>query len=309
MSNRPKNVGASVRQRLLNIARDSGSDFAVTLSNYALERLLYRLSCSSHSDRFVLKGAMLFRKWSDQPHRATRDMDLLAFGSPAAEDVTRLIRDICSTSVDDDGVEFLPHTLRTEEIREAQEYDGIRVKLTAIIAGAHVPLQIDIGFGDAVVPEPQELVYPTLLEFPAPTIRAYSRESVIAEKLHAMVSLGIANSRMKDFFDIYTLATTSEFMGEAICAAIRATFERRSTAIPSDTPVALTPEFSTDRIKVSQWQAFTMGGSVKGVGVDLAAVVELLCLFLLQPLTSLSRGESLAGNWLPAGHWTVSDRE
>lgn len=303
MSYNPKNVGASVRQRLLNLAHASNSDFTTILSNYALERLLYRLSCSPHRNQFVLKGAMLFRIWSDENRRATRDMDLLAFGSSAAEDVAAMMRDICSNPVADDGVEFQLGTLRTEEIREFQEYDGVRVKLTAAIGGARVPLQIDIGFGDDVVPEPNETIYPTLLEFPAPQIRAYSREAVIAEKFHAMVSLGIANSRMKDFYDIHALATTSEFAGETICLAIKATFERRSTAIPSDTPIALTPEFSNDATKLQQWRAFVARGIVNGACADLGAVVELLCLFLLPPLSSLSRREVFNHRWTPSEQW------
>lgn len=303
MSGKPKNIGASVRQRLLNISRENSTDFVVTLSNYALERLLYRLSCSQHKDRFVLKGAMLFRIWSDELHRATRDMDLLAFGNPAVEEISGLFRKICEFEVENDGVQYQLGSIRAEKIREAQEYDGVRVKLIALIAGARVPLQIDVGFGDAVVPPAQEISYPTLLEFPAPRIKAYTRETVIAEKFHAMASLGIANSRMKDFYDIYLLATSFGFSGNAVCSAIKATFERRSTPIPSDPPIALTEEFVRDSTKVIQWRAFTSGGNVKNASDDFDAVVNLLCLFLLPPVRCALGGEPFISNWVPPGPW------
>jgi predicted nucleotidyltransferase component of viral defense system len=304
MSDRPTNIGASVRQRLLNISRNSDNDFVVTLTDYALERLLYRLSRSQHKDRFVLKGAMLFRIWSDEPHRATRDLDLLAFGSPFAEDIAGLFREICEFLVEDDGVQYKPDSIRTEEIRETQEYDGVRVKLIALISGARVPLQIDVGFGDSVVPPATEIAYPTLLDFPAPRIRVYSRETVIAEKFHAMVTLGIVNSRMKDFHDIYTLATTCRFSGSVICSAIKATFESRSMQIPQNPPIALTEEFSKDSSKITQWSAFITNGSVKTASVDLSEVIELLHLFLLPPIHYLFKGEPFDSNWVPPGPWS-----
>lgn len=303
MTDSPKSVGASVRQRLLNLSRASGTDFVVTLSNYALERLLYRLSCSQHRDRFVLKGAMLFRIWSEEPHRATRDMDLLAYGSPAAEEIAGVFREACALEVQDDGVLFQHESVLAEDIREAQEYDGIRVRITAMIAGARVSLKIDVGFGDAVVPAAEETRYPTLLGFPAPQIKAYARETVIAEKFHAMVSLGIANSRMKDFYDLYALATSCEFSGSVICSAIHATFERRSTQVPSAVPVALTAEFSQDPTKMTQWRAFVTGGSVSIESFDLSEVVVTLGSFLLPPVKSLFVGQPFDKKWVPPGPW------
>jgi len=199
---KPKNVGASVRQRLLNVSRETGTDFVVTLSNYALERLLYRLGCSTHRDRFILKGAMLFRIWSNEPHRTTRDMDLPASGSPGAEDIAQVFREICGLPVEDNGVVFRIESIRTDEIRDAQEYGGVRVRIIALIAGARAPLQIDVGFGDEVLPPAELMTYPALLDFPAPHIRAYARETVISEEFHAMVLPGIANSRMKDLYDL-----------------------------------------------------------------------------------------------------------
>ncbi|MEI6915014.1 MAG: nucleotidyl transferase AbiEii/AbiGii toxin family protein [Armatimonadota bacterium] len=289
---------------MLHLSRKTGTDFGVTLTNYAFERLLYRLSCSPHRERFVLKGAMLFRIWSGDPHRATRDMDLMAFGNPAADDIAGLFREMCTLDLEDDGVIFQEGRIRTEEIRETQEYDGVRVKLIAQIAGARIPLQIDVGFGDAVVPPAEEMLYPTLLGFPAPQIKTYTRETVIAEKFQSMVSLGIANSRLKDFYDIYWLASSYGFSGQSVGSAIRATFERRSTSIPSVPPIALTEEFSGDPAKVNQWRAFITGRGVKTVSADLDEVVVLLRQFLLPPSQYLVTGEPFGKNWFPPGPWT-----
>jgi predicted nucleotidyltransferase component of viral defense system len=298
-----KNISQSVRQRLLNISRQQNVDFGVVLTNYALERFLYRLSCSDYRNRFVLKGAVLFRIWSDEPHRATRDLDLLAFGDPAAAEISRLFGDVCNLSLQDDGVQFQPESIRTEDISDAQEYGGLRIRLNALIAGARVPVKIDIGFGDAVTPPPEEMRYPTILDFPAPVIRTYPRETVVAEKLHAMVALGIANSRMKDFYDIYSLAGNYEFDGTRLCSAIRSTFERRTTVIPVTVPIALTLEFSQDDLKMSQWRAFVNGGNVRQVSLTLTEVVETLGSFLLPAMNAASQGQQFAATWVPPGPW------
>jgi predicted nucleotidyltransferase component of viral defense system len=298
-----KNIGASVRQRLLNISRDQNIDYGVMLSNYALERFLYRLSCSEYKDKFILKGAMLFRIWSSEPHRATRDMDLLASGDPVASEIESLFRDICSVRVEDDGVNYETESIRIDYIREEQEYGGMRVRLLASIAGARVPLQIDIGFGDAAIPTAEKTEYPTILNFPAPMIRTYTRETVIAEKFHAMVTLGIANSRMKDFYDIYSLAMSYQFDSNSLCSAIRSTFERRSTAVPDVAPIALTAEFSRDSLKVSQWRAFISGGNVMQTALTLQEAVEVISSFLLPAISAVSQKRQHDGTWVPPGHW------
>ncbi len=298
-----RGVGHSVRQRLLNISRQRGVDYGSMLTNYALERFLYRLGCSEHGDRFVLKGAMLFRLWSDEPHRATQDLDLLAFGNPAAAEILLLFQEICDAKTDDDGVDFHSHSLRIEDIRGEQEYGGLRVRLLASIAGARVPLKIDVGFGDALTPPAESTRYPVVLDFPAPVIRAYARETAIAEKLHAMVVLGIANSRMKDFYDIYSLAQNYQFDASTLCSAITATFGRRSTAIPATTPIALSDEFSQDTVKVGQWRAFIAGGTVRQASVTLVEVIDVIGAFLLPPMLAASRGQRFTGTWVPPGPW------
>lgn len=203
------------------------------LTRYANERLLYRLAQSSHAKSFVLKGAALFMLWTDKPHRATRDVDLLGFGDPSSDRIRAVMTDLISLEVDDDdGLTFDKSTLEVEPIREDQGYGGIRAVLIAVLAGARARLQVDVGFGDVVTPGVLEVVFPTLLDLPAPRLRAYTRETVVAEKLEAIVQLGLANSRMKDFYDLIILSRMFEFQGPTLARAILATFSRRKTSVP-----------------------------------------------------------------------------
>jgi predicted nucleotidyltransferase component of viral defense system len=300
---RPRNLAASVRQRLMNIARQQKEAFDLVLIRYALERLLYRLSQTHHHDRFVLKGAMLFQIWSGQIHRPTRDLDLLGQGSPSPTDFEQIFRDVCNQEVDDDGLEFRGETIRAEQMKEDEEYQGLRLKLEARLAAARIPIQIDIGFGDAVTPDPVEIIYPTLLEFPAPTLQAYPRETVVAEKFQAAVMLGIANSRMKDFYDLWTLARGFEFSGSMLCEAIRATFDRRKTALPTASPLAFTVEFTEDDQKLRQWAAFVRKGKLDADGLSLSAIAKILEAFLMPPTTAIVHGEKFDGHWPPGGPW------
>lgn len=255
MTKPPRDIGASVRTRLMNLARQRGQVFDLLLTRYTLERLLYRLSISEHRNRFVLKGAMLVTTWFDDPHRPTRDLDLLGFGESSAESMLAVWTEICATPADD-GITFDGDGLRATPIREDMEYGGIRLRTTATIARARIYVTVDIGFGDAVEPGPEEIHLPVLLDLPAPHLRAYARETVIAEKFHAMVTLGRANSRMKDFYDVWMLSKTYEFNRERLAQAIAATFTRRGTDIPQSLPDAFTPEFFRDPSKLQQWTAF-----------------------------------------------------
>lgn len=283
MAKELKNIGASVRARLLQVSKASGQTFDLVLTRFALERLLFRLSQSPHADRLVLKGAMLMMSWFDDPHRGTRDLDLLGFGDPGAEPMLAAFREILAQEAVD-GVEFDVDALRIDRIREEVEYGGLRLRTTAAIGGARIGLTIDIGFGDAVEPGPEELDYPSMLDFPMPRLRGYARETVIAEKFQAMVALGRANSRMKDFYDIWILSRSFNFDDERLPRAIAATFTRRGTAIPQDLPDALTPAFAQDAQKQRQWRAF-----VEGVAHDpgqLAIVIKDIAAFLMPRATS-----------------------
>lgn len=278
MAKVPKNLGASVRARLLALAQAQGQTFDVVLLRFALERLLYRLSRSHHADRFVLKGAMLLMTWLTAPHRATRDLDLLGFGEPSPDDVLSTFRDILGQN-GDDGVMFDVGALRVERIRENAAYGGLRLRTTANIGGARVAVVIDIGYGDALDPSAETVEYPVLLDLPAPRLRAYTRETVIAEKFQAMVALGRANTRMKDFYDIWILSRTFTFDDDRLSRAIAATFERRITPIPNEPPDALSDAFAQDAQKQAQWQAFVAGVATAAGPLD--AIIADVSAFLM----------------------------
>ena len=306
MPKKARNVAASHRARLLALARERREDFQFLLGRWAIERFLYRLSISDHKDRFVLKGAMFFIAWAGQLHRPTRDLDLLAWGSPDLEEVTAAIRAICAMECDD-GLQFELHGVEGERIKEDAEYAGVRVWVPASLDRAKVRLQIDVGFGDAVDPEPQEVTFPVLLPLEPPRLRAYPPEAMVAEKLHAMVLLGIANSRMKDFFDIWTLASSCQFRLPVLVGSIRSTFQRRSTPLPTGTPLALTDEFLEDASKKAQWGAFVRRLGLPEGPPSLKDVGGLLGQFLLPALTSAASTEALDRTWNPPGPWCVAE--
>lgn len=279
----PRNVGASVRDRLQKLARAKREDFQLLLTRYANERLLFRLSASNHANRFVLKGAALFTVWTGTMHRATRDLDLLGFVTPDAAQLREILADVLDLDVPDDGVRFDLGTLSVAPIREEQRYGGMRAEVVAQLASARVRLQVDVGFGDAITPEPTSVEYPALLDYPAPRLRAYPRETVVAEKLEAMVQLGLANSRMKDFYDIAMLARSFEFDSDTLARAIRATFERRTTPLPTTTPVALSSTFAEDRAKRAQWSGFVRKTGARDAG-SLGEAVAAVRSFVEVPL-------------------------
>ena len=300
----PKDTAASVRQRLLNASRATGEPFDLLLTRYGVERLLFRLGCSRWSSEFVLKGAMLFATWHEIPMRPTRDVDLLGFGSPEVERLADIFRSICTESVIDDGVTFDPESVSAAPIRETNAYHGVRIRLGATLSGAKIPLQVDVGFGDAIVPDPQEIAFPTLLEFPAPTVRAYPIYTVISEKLQALTVLGMANSRMKDYYDLWTFATRAEIRGSILVAAIQATFERRGTPIPKEVPMGLTTDFAVDREKSRQWKAFTEKMETNPLNPALDEVVGVLREFLYPALgAARSSGDEFDRLWQPGGPW------
>ena len=217
-----KNLPASIRQRLLNVTQERNDDFGLVLTEYALERMLFRLSKSKYRETFILKGALLFEVWTKERYRATRDADFLAKGDNAPERFIRIFQEISTIEVINDGLRFDSKTVKAERIKEDADYEGVRVTFTAFLDKAQIPIQIDIGFGDAIRPGPVETGYPSLLDLPSPRLLTYPRETVVSEKLEAMVKLGIANSRMKDFYDLHSLSKVFEFDGKALVDAVRA---------------------------------------------------------------------------------------
>ncbi len=297
------NLPASVHDRLLKIARERGAEFQDLLINYALERWLYRMTQSAHRDRFVLKGAMLFAIWCDEPHRSTGDLDLLGYGTNSIAEMEEIFREICLVECKADGLEMPAGSVRGGVIREDRRYEGVRIHLLALLGKARIPLQIDIGFGDAVVPPPMEMTYPTLLDLPAPRLRAYQRETVVAEKFHAMVERGIGNSRMKDYFDLWVFTESFEFDGATLMEAIRATFERQQTALPTAVPVGLTNSFGEHPEKLAQWRAFVRRGKLRAGSVNLPEVVTRMHDFLMPIVNVLGADQSFAGQWRPKQGW------
>ena len=303
MTKTPKDISSSVRARLLHLARERGEDFQRVLTRYANERLLYRLASSTHASQFVLKGAALFTLWTGQPHRATRDLDLLGYGDPGVDHLRATFAEVLTLEVDDDGVRFDLESLTARLIREEQEYGGVRVEVIARVTAAQVRLQVDVGFGDAITPDATEVEFPTLLDFPAPRLRAYPRETVVAEKLEAMVQLGMANSRMKDFYDLTALAQHFSFEGEVLVRAIRATFERRQTPLPEGIPVALTDTFAQDATKKTQWTGFVRKAGVS-IPRSLAETTKAVATFVEKPLAAAAKGSPPPSTWPPGGPWS-----
>ena len=302
----PTNVAASVKQRLLNRAREQKEDFNLLLTKYGLERILYRIGQSKDKDSFVLKGALLFELWTEQRYRPTRDADFLSMGDNSPERYQQIFEEICDMKVEDDGVRFDRNTVKVEKIKEDQDYEGLRVTLTGFMEAARLPVQIDIGFGDAITPDPVETDFPTLLENPAPRLYSYPRETVIAEKFEALVKLGIANTRMKDFHDLKTLSELFHFDSGTLVNAIQRTFERRKTVVPIDKPpTALTEEFFADTTKMAQWDAFISKNKLYIQPSSLKSVATSIREFLMP----LMQPEIMSGEhrlrWEPSGSWTA----
>ena len=299
-----RNVAASVRDRLLSLARERGEDFQLLLSRYALERLLYRLGRSRHRDEFILKGAMLFFLWGDHMYRPTRDVDLLGFGDNSAARLQGIFRELCELSVEDDGLMLNADSVQVEEIRAEMEYGGMRVNLLGELADAHLSVQADIGFGDVVTPDARETTYPTLLDSPAPVVRVYPRETVVAEKYEALVKLGMANSRMKDFYDLWAIASGFDFAGVVLADAIRNTFQRRRTPLPEHTPTGLGPGFRADPQKNAQWNAFLRKTGIGTNSLPLAEVCGVVEIFLDSPTRALTEGKTFRAKWKAGGPWS-----
>jgi hypothetical protein len=300
-----RNLPASIAARLLRRAKQTGDVYQTLLTSFCFERFLYRLGVSDARERFVLKGAMLFRLWADQPYRATRDLDLLRKGDGSFEAIRRDVRGICEAKVEPDGVVFDADSIRVEAIRAEDEYAGTRATLPASCGPARLNLQIDLGLGDSVWPVPRICVYPALLDFPSPQVLVYPREAVVAEKLEAMVVLGDRNSRIKDFFDLHYLASHFDFDRLTLAEAIRRTFERRRTPIPKEKPIGLTTAYWENPSRPAQMQAFARrAGLTPAVELGSGEIVRLLGAFLLPVLDDLGRGIETEGVWLEGG-WKV----
>ena len=267
MNARRAGLAHSVQVRLARHAKAIDVDPNLVLTRYGVERFLYRLSRSPHAERFVLKGALLLLVWLGETLRPTRDADLLGFGELSDGALRRIVRDVCAVDVEPDAVTFLPETVEVQAIRDEDAYSGRRVSLEARLGPARLRIQVDVGIGDAVTPAPEWLEYPSLLDLPRARLRAYPRETVVAEKLHAMVLLGMRNSRMKDYFDVYALLREEAMDAGLLAQAVRSTFERRRSEVPADLPTGLSDAFSADAGRQAQWRAFLDKNRLSGPGL------------------------------------------
>jgi len=297
-----KNLAASVHQRLLNKAKASGRPFNEVLQYYAIERFIYRLSKTPHAKKFILKGALMFNVWQTLHSRPTKDIDLLGKLQNKINLINSAIKDACLQKVEPDGILFHAESISATTIKENTDYEGIRVRLRGNLGTIKLSLQLDIGFGDVVVPQVFKITYPTILDFPPPILYGYSMESTIAEKFHTMAQLNILNSRMKDFFDIWRLSRQFDFKGEILAEALYKTFKIRSTDIPSQ-PMKFMEILASEAIKETQWQAFLRKTKTNIPPISFAEVISSIKAFLEPVLTALSQGKDFRKTWKAPGPW------
>ncbi|HCP32332.1 TPA: nucleotidyl transferase AbiEii/AbiGii toxin family protein [Candidatus Acetothermia bacterium] len=300
---RTEGLAHSVHVRLVARAKKLGIEAQMMLERFALQRLLYRLSKSAHAERFVLKGAQLMLLWMGETVRPTRDADLLGLGDLSDDSLIRIFRGLCTLDVEPDGMEYLTETVQVASIRRENVYGGRRVTLKACLGNARLHLQVDVGIGDAITPDPDWVELPSLLDFPSPRLLGYPPETSIAEKVETMVARGLLNSRLRDYFDIFILAERKAFDGAVLTAAVRHTFERRGTSIPDDLPPGLLAKFAEEPGKQTQWESFHRKFDDPSVPEDLASVVERIALFVGPVLRAARGNDRFDRTWPPGGPW------
>ena len=298
----PKNIAASVRQRLLNKARETNHSFSELVQYFAMERFLYRLSKSTCANKFILKGALMLAVWEAPLARPTMDIDMLGKFDNRMEAIVDMIRNVCRQAVESDGIIFDEDSVSGVHITEDADYEGVRIKLRCRLDTVRISMQIDIGFGDVVVPKAKTIIYPSILDLPKPHLIGYSRESTVAEKFEAMVKLGILNSRMKDFFDIWFLSRQTDFVGKTLEKAIKTTFSIRSTGIPT-VPTAFTPAFSMDPTKDAQWKAFIRKNLLINIPKDFHKIVADVAMFLMPVVENITSKRPFKSSWKAPGPW------
>lgn len=297
-----RDVPASVRARLATHAKTSGRPFQEILQYFAMERFLYRVSISEHADKFVLKGGLMFAAWKTSLTRPTKDIDFLAFMANDTETAASVVRDICHVHDESDGIGFDPDSLAATVIKEDADYEGVRVTFRAELKGAKIHMQIDMGFGDVVAPEPQLISYPTILNHTAPKLRGYPAETVIAEKFEAMVKLGQLNSRIRDFYDVWSLSRQFDFDGDVLRNAIVGTFANRQTDVVAD-PVAFQPVFTQNDSKQKQWAGFCRKSKIDSAPGDLDEMMSEIAVFLSPVADAIVRDLPFYKNWKSGGPW------
>lgn len=298
-----KNIEASVNARLKNKAKEANRPFAEVLQYYGMERFLYRFSKSKYADRFVLKGALLFAVWQIPDRRTTLDIDFLARFDNEVTAIEKVMKEVCDTNVDPDGLNFDSQTVKGMKIKEDADYEGVRVKFTGFLNRAKIPMQIDVGFGDIVYPKTKVIYYPVILDFPKPHLNGYPQESVISEKFEAMIKLGLLNSRMKDFYDIWLMARQFEFNGANIASAIKKTFNNRKTDIPNKKPLFANEIYDEKSDRQTLWNAFLKKGDIQHAPETLSVTAKEIESFLIEPILALNKNVKFDKTWKSPRGW------
>lgn len=297
------NIQASIRDRLRNKAKETNRPFAEVLQYYGMERFLYRFGRSKYADKFVLKGALLFTVWQIPERRTTLDIDFLARYDNQVASIEAVIRHVCDVSVEPDGLIFDAKTIQGRKIKEDADYEGVRVKFMGFLERSHIPMQIDMGFGDIVYPKTKVIDYPVILDFPKPQLKGYPPESVISEKFEAMIKLGLLNSRMKDFYDIWLMIRQFNFNGSDLAEALKRTFEHRKTNIPAGKPLFVEEIYDEKSDRQTLWKAFLRKGNIKHAPEKLTITAKEIENFLIKPLDAINKAQEFVGEWKAPGQW------
>jgi len=302
MKKEVKNVKASVRARLQNKASETGRSFAEVLQYYGMERFLYRFSRSKYADKFILKGA-LFTVWDVPERRPTRDIDFVANYDNNVDAIERVIKSVCNISVEEDGLEFNSETVSGEKIKEAAVYEGVRIKFTGFLERARIPMQVDVAFDDQIYPKPKKIAYPVILNMPEPNLVGYPIESIVSEKFEAMIKLGLLNSRMKDFYDVWLMMRYFDFNGSKLSKALKKTFEHRKTSLPKETPLFDEEIYDDKSDRQTLWKAFLNKNDIKNAPPKLQEVAELIEKFFINPLEAITNSKDFMKKWNASGSW------
>lgn len=297
------NIQASIRARLQNKAKETNRPFAEVLQYYGMERFLYRFGRSKYADKFILKGALLFTVWQIPERRTTLDIDFLARYDNQVASIEAVIRDVCDVSVEPDGLIFEAKTIQGRKIKEDADYEGVRVKFKGFLERAHIPMQIDVGFGDVVYPKTKVIDYPVILDFPRPQLKGYPAESVISEKFEAMIKLGLLNSRMKDFYDSWLMIRQFNFNGLDLAETLKRTFEHRKTDLPAGKPLFAEEIYDEKSDRQTLWKAFLRKGNIKHAPETLAITAKEIEDFLIEPLDAIHKGKEFVSEWKAPGPW------
>jgi hypothetical protein len=298
-----KNIQASVRAQLQNKAKEAIRPFAEVLQYYGMERFLYRFSRSKYADKFILKGALMFTVWQVPQRRTTLDIDFSSNYDNQIATIEKVIRDVCKVPVTPDGLVFDSQTVKGQKIKEDADYEGVRVKFRGFLERSRIPMQIDVGFGDVIYPKPKTINYPVILDFPVPYLKGYPAESVVSEKFEAMVRLGLLNSRMKDFYDIWLMMRQFNFDGLKLVKALKGTFEHRKTSLPEHKPLFAEEIYDEKSDRQTLWKAFLKKGDIEYVPEKLHTIATEIEQFIIKPLDAIQRKQEFSKKWKSDGPW------